>query len=80
MRWPAARPMLALALLAAAASAVIELTQLAIATAYGFPVRVADVDDVLLNTIGALLGYAGWRLWRSGSLESEADAVRHAPD
>jgi glycopeptide antibiotics resistance protein len=47
-----ARPMrspIAVLLLAAGTSTAIELGQLAIATAYGFPVRVADVDDVLLN-------------------------------
>jgi glycopeptide antibiotics resistance protein len=74
------RSVVAVGLLAAAVSTLIELAQLAVATAYGFPVRVADVDDVLLNTLGALAGYAMWRLWRAGSLESEADAVRHAPD
>jgi glycopeptide antibiotics resistance protein len=82
MRWPALRSLPALALVAAGGSAVIELAQLGIATGYGFPVRVADVDDVLLNTTGAVIGFVGWRLWRSGSgpLESDADAVRHAPD
>jgi glycopeptide antibiotics resistance protein len=72
----------AVLVLAAGVSAAIELGQLSIATAYGFPVRVADVDDVLLNTIGALVGYAAWRLWtaRRGPIESQGHAVRHAPD
>lgn len=26
--------------------------------------RVADVDDLLLNVLGALIGYCGWRVWR----------------
>jgi glycopeptide antibiotics resistance protein len=39
------------ALLAAAVSSCIELAQLLV------PDRSADVDDVLLNTLGALLGY-----------------------
>ena len=80
MRRPLLRSALAVGVLAAGLSALIELAQLGIASVYGFPVRVADVDDILLNTAGCLLGYAGWRLWRAGSLESEADAVRHAPD
>ena len=80
MRWLVLRSVLALGVLAASVSTLIELAQLGIATAYGFPVRVADVDDVLLNTTGALVGYAGWRLLKAGSLESETDAVRHAPD
>ena len=44
------------ALLAATLSTCIELAQLLV------PDRSADVDDVLLNTLGALLGYALLRL------------------
>jgi glycopeptide antibiotics resistance protein len=80
MCWPALRSARVLAAMAVAVSAFIELAQLAIATAYGFPVRVADIDDVLLNTIGALIGYAGWRLWWSRPIESGSHAVRHATD
>jgi glycopeptide antibiotics resistance protein len=46
------------ALVAALVSACIEVTQLLI------PDRSADVDDVLLNTLGALLGYGLLRLVR----------------
>jgi glycopeptide antibiotics resistance protein len=46
------------ALLAAALSSCIELAQLLV------PDRSADVDDVLLNTLGALLGFAVLRLLR----------------
>ncbi len=42
-------------------SATIELLQL------GFTVRVADIDDVVLNVAGALLGYALYRLLSTGS-------------
>jgi len=35
----------------------IELTQLGLSLAMGFPFRVADVDDLLLNTLGTVLGY-----------------------
>lgn len=36
----------------------IELTQLTISLLYGFAYRVIDVNDVLLNFIGVMLGYA----------------------
>lgn len=44
-----------------ALSTAIELTQL------GIPDRSADVDDVLLNVVGAMLGYAAATLLRLGS-------------
>jgi glycopeptide antibiotics resistance protein len=28
----------------------------------GFPFRVADVDDVILNTLGTILGFASLRM------------------
>jgi glycopeptide antibiotics resistance protein len=28
----------------------------------GFPWRVADVDDLLLNTLGTLIGFGIWRV------------------
>jgi glycopeptide antibiotics resistance protein len=36
----------------------IETLQLAISLLYGFAYRVIDVNDVLLNLSGAMLGYA----------------------
>lgn len=36
----------------------IELTQLAISLLYGFAYRVIDINDVLLNFTGAMIGYA----------------------
>jgi glycopeptide antibiotics resistance protein len=39
-------------------SATIEFIQLAISLLYGFAYRVIDVNDVLLNVSGVLLGYA----------------------
>jgi glycopeptide antibiotics resistance protein len=57
---PLARPWLRrwwrVLLVAAAFSVCIELIQL------GIPDRSADVDDVLLNTVGAMLGYVLLRL------------------
>ena len=49
-------------LLALAVSAAIETAQLWI------PDRSADIDDVILNVLGALLGYVAWRVprgWRA---------------
>jgi glycopeptide antibiotics resistance protein len=61
-------------------SALIELGQLAIASAYGFPVRVADVDDVLLNTTGVLVGWLGWRAWARMPSVDSGHAVRRPAD
>jgi glycopeptide antibiotics resistance protein len=58
------------ALVAALVSACIEVVQLQI------PDRSADVDDVLLNTLGALLGYGVLRLVRSGPGRGAALAQR----
>jgi glycopeptide antibiotics resistance protein len=49
---------LALAM-ALTASLGLELLQLAMSLAMGFPYRVADVDDVILNVTGAMLGWVG---------------------
>jgi glycopeptide antibiotics resistance protein len=39
-------------------SAAIEFSQLAVSLALGFPYRVLDVDDVILNVAGVAMGYA----------------------
>lgn len=58
----ARRPTWALAFLAGfATSAAIEAGQLGVSLAMGFPYRHADVDDVLLNVTGTMLGYAAVR-------------------
>jgi glycopeptide antibiotics resistance protein len=49
-------------LIGLAASVVIELAQLAMSLLMGFPFRVADVDDVILNTLGTILGFASPRM------------------
>jgi glycopeptide antibiotics resistance protein len=59
--WRALRSPVALAVAGIGISAAIELGQLGLALAYGFPVRVADVDDVILNTAGVLFGWLAWR-------------------
>lgn len=38
-------------------SVAIELAQLGLSSAFGYTHRQSDVDDVILNVIGALLGY-----------------------
>lgn len=47
-------------LLGLLASGLIELAQLVASLAMGYPWRVADVDDLLLNTLGTLLGFGVW--------------------
>jgi len=43
-------------------SGMVEVTQLGLSLAMGFPWRVADVDDLLLNTLGTLIGFGVWAL------------------
>lgn len=45
-----------------AASLAVEMTQLVLSLAMGFPWRIADVDDVILNALGTLVGFGGWRV------------------
>jgi glycopeptide antibiotics resistance protein len=78
--WPRLRALPAIVLFGAGVSTLIELGQLAVATAYGFPVRVADVDDVLLNTIGVIVGYVLWRAWSMGASVDSDHAVRGSAD
>jgi len=77
---PRLRSLPAIVLVGAVASTLIELGQLAVATAYGFPVRVADVDDVLLNTSGVLAGYLLWRAWSMAASVDSDHAVRGSAD
>lgn len=55
---PRRRSWLFVLLVAAVASTAIELAQLGLSAALGYTYRQSDVDDVILNVIGALLGYA----------------------
>jgi glycopeptide antibiotics resistance protein len=45
-----------------AMSLAIELSQLAVSTVLGYTYRVADVDDVIVNTTGVALAYLGFRV------------------
>jgi glycopeptide antibiotics resistance protein len=44
------------------ASGLVEVTQLLGSLAMGYPWRVADVDDLMLNTLGTLIGFGIWTL------------------
>ena len=80
MLTPSLRSVSAILLAGAAVATVIELGQLAVATLYGFPLRVADVDDVLLNTAGVLAGYVLWRGWSLTASVDSDHAVRGPAD
>ena len=45
-----------------AATVAIESTQLGLSLVMGSPYRAADIDDVIVNVAGALLGYGGFVL------------------
>lgn len=59
--WPRWRSLFGIVAAALAISVVIEAAQLGLSLLMGFPFRVADVDDVLLNVLGVALGYAVYR-------------------
>lgn len=61
--WPRFRSCLNCLLLGAAVSICIESAQYVL-TSLGFVHRMADVDDVLLNTLGAVVGYGAYLLLR----------------
>ena len=46
------------------ASMAVEAMQLALSATYGYPYRLASADDVLLNVLGAAIGYHLYRLTR----------------
>ncbi len=56
----------------------IELSQLAISFALGYSYRVTEVDDVLLNCAGVLLGYALFVLAR-GAVATPVAPARESP-
>ena len=57
-RWRSASRIVALGLIA---SSAVELAQLGWDLVIGMPWRSADVDDVIVNTAGTVLGYGLWR-------------------
>lgn len=62
--WPRLDGVWRMALVGLAVGLSIELTQLVVSLALGSWHRMSDVDDVILNTAGVLLGYALWRALR----------------
>jgi glycopeptide antibiotics resistance protein len=70
---PSVRAVLALALIA---SCTIEFSQWLVSAALGYTYRTADVDDVLLNTIGGALGRVAFRVagsFLTGALGPEGE-------
>lgn len=59
--WPRLRSLSSIVVAALAISVAIEAAQLGLSLMMGFPFRVADIDDVLLNVLGVALGYAVYR-------------------
>jgi glycopeptide antibiotics resistance protein len=59
--WPRWRSLIGIVVAALAISLTIEAVQLGLSLVMGFPFRVADVDDVLLNVLGVALGYVVYR-------------------
>ncbi len=66
--WPVARPFAATVVVGLSTSLLIELLQFTFGVLVGEFYRVVDVDDVLLNTAGVVLGRlvfaVVWPLWR----------------
>jgi glycopeptide antibiotics resistance protein len=58
LAFPRRAGLLAAVIAAAALSSAIEIGQLAISVNLGYAYRSTDIDDVILNVTGALLGYA----------------------
>ncbi len=58
--WPARRSWRRAFVVGLVATVGIELTQLGISLLMSYPYRVADIDDVIVNLAGALLGYGAF--------------------
>jgi glycopeptide antibiotics resistance protein len=61
MLWPRWRSLIAVTGAALAISLAAEITQVALSALMGFPYRVADIDDVIINVLGVALGYGIYR-------------------
>lgn len=59
--WPRWRSLIGIVAVAVVISIAIEAVQLGLSLLMGFPYRVADIDDVLLNVLGVTLGYVVYR-------------------
>lgn len=77
--WPRMRSWKVAVVLGMATSLAVELLQLGISTYLGYTYKIADVDDVILNTVGVALGYLAFRVaarWVDLDNRSESDARR----
>jgi len=63
------RPFRRLLVVAVATTLLIEASQLLMSWALGYTYKVFDVDDVLLNAAGSVIGYAAYALFGQASLE-----------
>lgn len=60
--WPRFRRLAPSALVALGVTFGIEVSQMVISLIVGVPYRAFDVDDLILNTAGAVVGWLAWRL------------------
>jgi glycopeptide antibiotics resistance protein len=60
--WPRWRSLLGMVAVALAISITIETIQLGLSLLMGYPYRVADIDDVVLNVLGVSIGYVAYLL------------------
>ena len=58
--WPERRSWRRAFTICLAATVSIELVQLGVSLLLGYPYRVADIDDVIVNVFGGLLGFAAF--------------------
>lgn len=75
--WQRFRRLVPTLLVALSVALSIELSQLLISLVVGVPYRAFDVDDLILNTTGAVLGWPVWRITlglmqRSSELEDRS--------
>jgi len=77
--WPRWRSWWRVALFLGAAAVAIELIQLLGDLAYGFPYRRVDIDDVILNLAGGMVGYGLYCLTRP-LLHPHGDSEVSVPD
>lgn len=68
--WPRLRTWQAMVVAGIGASLAVEAAQLLISATVGYTYRIADVDDVIINTIGVMVAYAIYRLGRENSVSS----------